>query len=77
MQKAKFKVGYRGAVERIARKLSINGYVENIKSYDVKIIAEGEEENIQKFIGAVKIRELPIDFEGVEVNYREATNEFE
>jgi acylphosphatase len=37
------RVGYRDAVEKIARKLSINGFVENLKPYDVRIVCEGEE----------------------------------
>ncbi len=34
------RVGYRDEVEEIARKLKITGFVENVKPYDVRIVAE-------------------------------------
>lgn len=70
-------VGYRSTVERIARKLNIKGYVKNLIPCDVKIVAEGEEENLNAFIEAIKIKQYPINVKGVEVSYKEATNEFE
>ncbi|RLI92363.1 MAG: hypothetical protein DRO94_04150 [Candidatus Altiarchaeales archaeon] len=54
------RVGYRDEVRRIARKLNIKGYVENIEPYDVRIVAEGEEKDPREFIGA-EIRRFPID----------------
>ncbi len=71
------RVGYRDAVENIARKLNIKGCVENLIHYDVKILAEAEEESLKRFIETIKIKKYPIDVESVEVNYKEATNEFE
>ncbi|CEG13098.1 Acylphosphatase [groundwater metagenome] len=71
------RVGYRDAVEKIARKLNIKGCVENLIPYDVKILAEAEEESLKRFIETIKIKKYPIDVESVEVNYKEATNEFE
>ena len=35
------RVGYRDAVEKIARKLKLTGFVENLKPYDVRIVAVG------------------------------------
>jgi len=55
------RVGYRDEVRRIARKLNIKGYVENIEPYDVRIVAEGEEKDLREFIGAIEIRRFPID----------------
>jgi acylphosphatase len=34
------RVGYRDEVEKIARKLKIKGFVENLKPYDVRIVGE-------------------------------------
>jgi acylphosphatase len=70
-------VGYRGEVFKIARKLNITGFVENVKPYDVRIIAEGEKENIDKFIEEIKIEEDPILVEEVEVTFEEPTGGFE
>jgi acylphosphatase len=70
------RVGYRDEVERIARKLGLTGYVENLKPYDVMIVAEGDEERLKQFIESVKIRKFPIFVENLEVTWQEATGEF-
>jgi acylphosphatase len=41
-------VGYRDEVEEIARKLNVTGFIENVKPYDVRIVAEGEDEHLQR-----------------------------
>ncbi|MEM4201388.1 MAG: acylphosphatase [Nitrososphaerales archaeon] len=70
------RVGYRDEVERNARKLGITGYVENIKPYDVKIVAEGDEERLKQFIENIKIQRYPIYVESLEVNWENATGEY-
>ncbi len=70
------RVGYRDEVERIARKLGLTGYVENLKPYDVKIVAEGDEEKLKQFIESVRIQKFPIFVESLEVSWQEATGEF-
>jgi len=71
------RVGYRDEVEEIARKLKITGFVENVKPYDVRIVAEGEDENIDQFIEKIKIKKYPIDVESTEVNFEDFKAEFE
>ena len=71
------KVNYRDAVEEIARKLKITGFVENFKHYDVRIVAEGEDERIDIFIERIKINKFPIEVEGIEVRFEEFKGEFE
>ena len=71
------RVGYRDAVEKIARKLNITGFVENVKPYDVRIVAEGEDANIGQFIEQIKIKKFPIDVESTEVGFEECKSEFE
>lgn len=71
------KVGYRDEVEESARKLKITGFVENVKPYDVRIVAEGEDENIDRFIEKIKIKKYPIDVESIEVNVDDSRDEFE
>ena len=70
------RVGYRDAVERIARKLNIRGFVENLKPYDVRIVAEGEDADISKFIEQIKIKKFSIDVESTEVGFDEYKSEF-
>jgi len=71
------KVGYRDEVEEIARKQKITGFVENVKPYDARIVAEGEDESIDLFIKRIKINRFPIDVESVEVNFDDFKDEFE
>jgi acylphosphatase len=71
------RVGYRDAVERIARKLDIKGFVENLKPYDLRIICEGEEGVIKRFVGVLKIEDDPfIRVSDIAVAYEKPTGEF-
>jgi acylphosphatase len=71
------KVGYRGVVERVARKMKLTGFVENIKPYDVKIVCEGDKTSIDAFIRSIKIKDYPIEVEHLDVRSEDATGEFE
>jgi acylphosphatase len=71
------RVGYRDAVEKIARKLKITGFVENIKPYDVRIVAEGEDENISEFVAQIEIKKFPVDVESTEVSFDAYKGEFD
>lgn len=71
------RVGYRGVVERFARKMKLTGFVENIKPYDVMIVCEGDKKSIDSFIGLIRIKEYPIDVEHLELKFEDATGEFE
>ena len=54
-------VGYRGVVERFARKMKLTGFVENIRPYDVKIVCEGDKASIDSFVRLIRIKEYPIE----------------
>lgn len=71
------RVGYRDAVERAARKMKLCGFVENIKPYDVRIICEGDKTGINSLINLIRIKEYPINVEHLDVNFEEATGEFD
>ncbi|ABK14739.1 acylphosphatase [Methanothrix thermoacetophila] len=71
------RVGYRDAVQNIARKLRLSGTVENVEPYDVRIVAEGEEDALKEFVNAVNIQERPIMVEELEVRWGDATGEFQ
>ncbi|MGB7001364.1 MAG: acylphosphatase [Halobacteriota archaeon] len=71
------RVGYRDAVVKLARKLKIVGFVENLKHYDVRIIAEGEDANIDLFIERIEIRKFPMDVESTEVSFETYEGEFQ
>jgi acylphosphatase len=71
------RVGYRGLVERVARKMKLTGFVENIKPYEVRIVCEGDKKSIDSFISLIRIKEYPIDVEHLVVRFEDATGEFE
>jgi acylphosphatase len=71
------RVGYRGVVERFARKMKLTGNVSNIKPYDVRIVCEGNKASIDSFIRPIKIKEYPIDVENLDFKFEDATGEFE
>ena len=70
-------VGYRDRVLKIARKFKIKGFVENLKPYDVKIIAEGKEDSLNKFLEEIRIKRYPIIVEDIDVKWEETNDEFE
>ena len=74
------RVGYRDVVEKIARKLKLTGFVANLKPYDVRIVAEGEEDVLNEFAARIRITKDPIaqiSVEDLEVVFQAATGEFE
>jgi len=70
-------VGYRDVVKKIAIKLDIVGRVKNVKPYNVRIIAEGEEENLNHFIEKIRIKEFPVDVEDLDTKREEPTGEYD
>ncbi|KAF5411147.1 MAG: Acylphosphatase [Candidatus Methanogasteraceae archaeon] len=74
------RVEYRDTVEKIARKLNLTGFVENLKPYDVRIVAEGGQDALDLFITHIRIGEhpiTPISVEDLDVRFEAATDEFE
>lgn len=71
------RVAYRDEVEEIARRLEISGFVENVKPYDVRIVAEGEDPKMERFIEEIKITRYSIDVEHLEVRFEDFKAEFE
>ncbi len=71
------RVGYRDAVQNVARRLGVSGIVHNVEPYDVRIVAEGEEAALKEFVNAVNIQERPIRVEELQVRWADATGEFQ
>jgi len=71
------RVGYRDTVQKIARDLEITGCIQNIGPYDVKMIAEGYEKRLKQFIEAIKTERYPIFVKELDVEWGDATGEFE
>ena len=61
------RVGYRDRVTKIAKKNNITGIVRNCPGYDVEIIAEGNEADLDRFISQIRIHEDPIYVESIKI----------
>jgi acylphosphatase len=71
------KVGYRDFVQDMARELSMTGYVENLKDGNIKIVCEGEEDNVKEFTKKIKVKKDFINVINVSAEYEKPTREFE
>ncbi len=61
------RVGYRDFVTKIAKKNNITGIVRNCPGYDVEIIAEGNEQDLEQFVSQIKIQKDPIFVESIKI----------
>lgn len=59
-----------------ADKLGLTGWVKNNEDGSVELVAEGEEEKLNKFLGWLRIGPPTSRVEKVEYEFLEATNEF-
>ena len=70
-------VGYRTKVIGFARVFDLTGFVQNLDDGRVRIIAEGEENNLNAFISAIRIANTLISVDDVEVEYADVTGDFD
>jgi len=69
--------GFRAKIVDIAKALDIKGYVANLPDKRVKIIAEGNETDLERFIRAVNIKNTLINVTDLEKEYFTHTGEYE
>ena len=70
------RVGYRARVIQLANGLGLKGFVENLSDERVRIIAQGEEEKLKLFEGAIDIKNSLIKVSSIETEYSEAHGYF-
>ncbi len=72
-------VGFRSMAKMIAEDLGAKGYVQNLPDGTVKLVAEGEEDVLGKFLEKLKSREIfgKKIVKKIDVSYEKATGEFE
>ncbi len=70
-------VGYRDIVLDIARDTNITGYVENLKPHNVRIVCEGEENDLERFISLININKYAIHVKDMEVTFLEPMGKYE
>lgn len=69
--------GFRGKVMRIAQKVNLVGYIENVPDGTVIVVCEGEEEVINGFLKDLDIKDDDITVENIEVVWSDPTGGFE
>ena len=71
------RVGYRARIMDLARAFSLKGVIQNIEDGRVKIIAEGEGNDLEGFLKAIDIKNTIIYVCSISKEYSEATGAFE
>jgi acylphosphatase len=71
------KVGYRARVVDMARLLGLKGTIQNLEDGRVKVIAEGEENDLERFFKAIDIKNTVIHVSSISKEYSDATGDFE
>jgi len=70
------KVGYRAQVVLLANAFGLKGYVQNLPEGIVKVVAEGEKQDLDRFLHALNVQDALIDVQNIEVQYGPATGEY-
>ncbi len=68
--------GYRARVVILANAFGLQGYVQNLPSGKVKVVAEGEQTDLERFRSCLTIKDALIDVHSVENEFTAATGEF-
>lgn len=70
-------VTFRDFTRRTATRLGLSGFVRNLPDETVEVVAEGEEDNLKKFLRTLKEDHPYADVEGVAAVWGQATGEFD
>ncbi|MFA4955407.1 MAG: acylphosphatase [Candidatus Methanoperedens sp.] len=70
------KAGYRDRVIELGKFVNLTGYAENMPDGNVRIVAEGEEEQLDFFRKHIDIKNTLIRVDKIEYTESEATNKF-
>lgn len=69
-------VGYRYRILHISRGFAVSGFVRNRDDGSVEIQAEGEEDEVMRFLEACRIKDGYTRVEEMKVEWRPAENKF-
>ena len=69
--------GYRSKVVTIARALGIQGFVKNLADGRVKVVAEGEDSDLERFAKALVMKNTLIDVTDIEKQYNDSNGIFD
>ena len=71
------KTGYRARVLSIARDFGLLGYVQNLDDGRIKVVAEGEDYDLDSLLAAIDIKNTLIQVADIQKEYSAATDEFQ
>jgi acylphosphatase len=71
------RVGYRAKVMSIANALGIKGFIQNLPDGRAKIIAQGEQPELDKLIQAINISNSLINVTNIEQEYSTSSDDYE
>ncbi|HSD58155.1 MAG TPA: acylphosphatase [Methanotrichaceae archaeon] len=71
------RAGYRGKVVTIAKAFGLRGYVQNLSDGRVKVVAEGDEADLERFANALMMKNSIIYVTNVEKQLMPATGEYD
>jgi acylphosphatase len=71
------KTGFRARVLSIARDFNLKGYVQNLDDGRVKVVAEGENYDVESLLAALDIKNTLICVADIRKEYGAATGEFQ
>lgn len=70
-------VNFRSFVRSKANALWVTGFVENINSYDVRVVAQGSEEKLKKLIAFLYKGPFTAQVNNVVVSWRDPTEQYD
>jgi acylphosphatase/uncharacterized protein YoxC len=70
------KTGYRARVVILANAFGLQGYVQNLPGGKVKVVAEGEKTDLERFLNCLTIKDALIDVQSIENEFTAASGEF-
>jgi acylphosphatase/archaellum component FlaC len=70
------KTGYRARVVILANAFGLQGYVQNLPSGKVKVVAEGEKTDLERFLNCLTIKDALIDVQSIENEFTSASGDF-
>ncbi len=69
-------VGFRSYAKNSAKKLGLRGFVRNMKSGKVEIIAEGYEKQLNEFVDILKKGPFHSKVDDIKIDWEDPTNAF-
>jgi acylphosphatase len=69
-------VGYRYTVLSMARNFKITGFVRNLNNGGVEVQAEGEKDELDRFLDAIRIKSGGIDVQSISTEWKDAEGKF-